>query len=78
MLDMKWIVLLLLSFCFAQETEQVRYLMGTYFSIKVPKETTNAIIQKAFSRAKWIEDIGSTYEPNSPITLLRSGSNKFF
>ncbi len=72
--------LILSALCLTQQVtkQQTRYLMGTVFSVEVPFETSDQLIESAFKAAVSLEKLGTTYNPESPLMLLRNADARFF
>ncbi|MCB1041760.1 MAG: FAD:protein FMN transferase [Acidobacteria bacterium] len=52
--------------------------MGTLFTIEVPAETPRELVEEAFQIASGLEELGTTYQPSSPLMLLSAGDPSFY
>lgn len=69
---------LVLAFVAQTGQQQTRYIMGTWFSIEVPTETSLLLIDACFQIANKLDHLGTTYNDHSPLMMLRRGDPNFF
>ncbi|MCB1049919.1 MAG: FAD:protein FMN transferase [Acidobacteria bacterium] len=76
-------MLMLLSLCLfclsnPGDHTQTRYIMGTWFSLQVPASTELSLVDQCFQIASRLDRLGTTYDPQSPLSLLAAGDQQFF